>query len=73
VFGLIGAAALMMPATVVVAADYLTIDAAQKSIFPSADTFEPFVFALTAEQRSAIAALAGSQPPHGALRVWKAT
>jgi Na+-translocating ferredoxin:NAD+ oxidoreductase RnfG subunit len=73
VFGLMGAAALMMPATVVVAADYLTIDAAQKSIFPSADSFEPFVFAITAEQRSTIAALAGAQPPHGALRVWKAS
>ncbi len=34
VFGLIGAAALMMPATVVVAADYLTIDAAQKCDLP---------------------------------------
>lgn len=73
VFGLIGAAALMMPATVVVAADYLTIDAAQRAIFPAADSFEPLVLALTTEQRSAIAGLAGSQPPHGALRVWKAT
>ena len=47
VFGLIGAAALMMPSSVVVAADYLTIDAAQKAIFPSADSFEPLVLALT--------------------------
>jgi hypothetical protein len=45
VFGIIGAAALMMPASVVVAADYLTIDAAQKAIFPSADSFEPIVAA----------------------------
>ena len=73
VFGIIGAAALMMPASVVVAADYLTIDAAQKTIFPSADSFEPIVFALTADQKSAVAALAGPQPPHGSLRVWKAT
>jgi Na+-translocating ferredoxin:NAD+ oxidoreductase RnfG subunit len=73
VFGLIGAAALMMPATVVVAADYLTMDAAQKAIFPSADSFEPVVVALDTEQKAAIAALAGPQPPHGSLRIWKAT
>ena len=72
VFGLIGAAALMMPASVVVAADYLTIDAAQKAIFPSADSFEPLVLALSSEQKSAIAALAGPQPRHGSFRVWKA-
>ena len=72
VFGIVGAAALMMPASVVVAADYLTIDAAQKAIFPSADSFEPLVLrAHAAEQKSAIAALAGPQPPHGSLRVWK--
>ncbi len=71
VFGLISAAALMMPTFVVVAADYLSIDAAQKAIFPSADSFDPLVLALTAEQKAAIAALAGPQPPHGTLRVWR--
>jgi len=72
VFGLVGAAMLMMPTSVVVAAEYLTIDAAQRAIFPSADSFEPFVLALTGEQKSAIVGLAGPQPPHGSLRVWKA-
>ena len=71
-FGLISVAALMMPTSVVVAADYLTIDAAQKAIFPSADSFEPLVLALTADQKAAIAALAGPQPRHGSLRVWRA-
>ncbi len=73
VFSIVGAAALMMPATVVVAADYLTIDAAQRAIFPSADSFEPVVLALTAEQKATISALAGPQPHHGTLRIWKAT
>ena len=71
-FGLISVAALMMPTSVVVAADYLTIDAAQKAIFPSADSFEPLVLALTSDQKAAIAALAGPQPRHGSLRVWRA-
>jgi hypothetical protein len=72
VFGLVGAAMLMTPTSVVVAADYLTIDAAQAAIFPSADSFEPYLLALTVEQKSAIAALAGPQPRHGSLRIWRA-
>jgi hypothetical protein len=72
-FGIVGAAVLLMPATVVIAADYLTIDAAQKAIFPSADSFEPVVVAPSAEQKVTIRTLAGPQPPHGMLRIWKAS
>ena len=69
---MVGAAALMLPATVVVAADYLTIDAAQQSVFPDAPTFEPVIIALDPAQQATIAALAGPQPQHGTLRIWRA-
>lgn len=73
-FGIVGAAALwMVPAAVVVAADYLSIDAAQRAIFPEADTFVPALPSLTAAQKQHIAALAGTQPPHGTLQIWRAT
>ena len=42
-FGLVGAAALMLPATIVVAADYLSVDAAQRALFPEAAMFEPVI------------------------------
>jgi len=71
-FGLVGATALMMPAAVVVAADYLTIDVAQKEFFPDAQSFEPVLISLTPDQKAAVARLAGPQPPHGNLRIWSA-
>jgi Na+-translocating ferredoxin:NAD+ oxidoreductase RnfG subunit len=71
-FGVVGAVALMMPSSVVVAADYLTIDVAQREFFPQARSFDPVVMSLTPEQKSAIAKLAGPQPPHGNLRIWSA-
>jgi len=71
-FGIVGAAALCMaPATVVVAADYMSIDAAQRSIFPEADTFVPVLPSLTPAQKEHIAALAGPQPPHGGVQIWR--
>jgi hypothetical protein len=72
-FGLVGAAALMLPATIVVAADYLSIDAAQRTLFPEAARFELVIVSLNPTQQEAIAALAGPQPPHGALKIWRAT
>jgi FMN-binding domain len=71
-FGLVGAAALMAPSAVVVAADYLTIDVAQKEFFPSAQSFEPVLIGLTPDQKAIVARLAGPQPPHGTLRIWGA-
>lgn len=71
-FGIVGVAALMSPASVVVAADYLTIDAAQRALFPDANSFELLIVALTPTERDAVAALAGPQPRHGTLRVWRA-
>ncbi len=68
----IAAAALLLPPSIVVAADYLTIDVAQKEFFPDAQSFEPVLPALTPEQKAAVARLAGPQPRHGRLQIWKA-
>jgi Na+-translocating ferredoxin:NAD+ oxidoreductase RnfG subunit len=70
-FGIVGVA-LMLPPAVVVAAEYLTVDAAQKAVFPQADSFEPVVLSFSAAQKQATAALAGPQPRHGTLRIWSA-
>jgi hypothetical protein len=70
--GLIFAALLPVPA-VVAAADYLSIDAAQKAVYPDADAFQEIVMQLSPEQQTAILARAGVQPPHGVIRVWRAT
>ena len=71
-FGLFSAAALMLPATVVVAAEYLSIDAAQRALFPAADSFVPIVVSLTPQQKQTIVELAGPQPPHGTIQIWSA-
>lgn len=71
VFGSLGAAGLAV-APVVIAADYMTIEQAQKAFFPRADEYQEVAVALTQAQRQAIATLAGPQPPHGHLRIWAA-
>lgn len=63
--------ALIAPAPLVVAADYLSIDAAQRAVFPEAQGFEPVTLRLTALQRQNLAALAGAQPPRGQVRIWR--
>jgi Na+-translocating ferredoxin:NAD+ oxidoreductase RnfG subunit len=70
-FGIVGVA-LLMPTTAVVAAEYLSVDAAQRAVFPDADTFDPVMLALDRAQKTQMVALAGPQPPHGTLRVWRA-
>jgi hypothetical protein len=65
--------ASLMPAAIVVAADYLSLDAAQKAIYPDADAFQEVVVQQTPEQINALLALAGPQPPHGSIRIFKAT
>jgi hypothetical protein len=65
--------AALSPVAVVVAADYLSLDAAQKAVYPDADAFQEVVVKQTPEQINALLALAGPQPPHGTIRIFKAT
>jgi hypothetical protein len=68
------AVAALVPAPIVVAADYMTVDEAQKAVFPDADAFQEIVIAQrTAAQLQALLDLAGPQPPHGTIRIWGAT
>jgi Na+-translocating ferredoxin:NAD+ oxidoreductase RnfG subunit len=60
------------PAQVVIAAEYLSIEQAQQSLFASADRFEEIALALTPAQKDSVAKLAGPQPPHRSLRIWRA-
>jgi hypothetical protein len=63
--------AVWAPAQWVAAAEYLSVEAAQKAIFPEATAFKEVALELTPAQRQAVLALAGAQPPRGALRVWR--
>lgn len=60
------------PVQVVVATEYLSVEGAQKALFPQADTFTEVVLSLSAAQREEVARLAGPQPPHRSLRVFRA-
>src|ERR1700761_789991 len=70
--GLSSLAAMLAPVQMVVAADYLSVEAAQRALFAQADRFDEIVLALSAEQRQAVTGIAGPQPPHRSLRAWKA-
>jgi len=65
--------AALLPVPIVVAADYLSVDAAQKAVYPEADNFEEVVVPQSPEQIQALLARAGPQPSHGMIRIWKAT
>ena len=65
--------AALSPAALVVAADYLSVDAAQKAVYPEADAFQEWVVKQTPEQINALLAQAGPQPPHGTIRIFRAT
>jgi hypothetical protein len=65
-------ALLAPPAQVAVAADYMSVDAAQRAQFPRADRFDEIVLALNPAQKTTVSDLAGPQPPHRSLRAWKA-
>jgi hypothetical protein len=68
------ALAALLPAPIVVAADYLTVDEAQKAVYPDADAFQEIVVAQQSPaQLEAMLAQAGPQPPHGTIRIWRAT
>src|SRR6266478_1025873 len=62
----------LLPVPVVIAADYLSVDAAQKTIFPQADAFQEVLLPQTPDQMQALLARAGPQPPHGMMRIWSA-
>jgi len=62
-----------MPVPIVVAADYLNIEAAQKAVYPEADAFQELVLNQSPDQLQALLARVGPQPPHGTIRIWKAT
>jgi len=60
------------PVQLVVATEYLSVEAAQKALFPQAGAFTEVVLPLSPAQRDEVARLAGPQPPHRSLRVFKA-
>ena len=66
------AALALAPAQPVIAADYLSVEGAQRALFPDADRFEEVVLALSPAQKQTVVGLAGPQPPHRSLRAWKA-
>jgi len=67
-----GASALAIVSPMAIAADYMSIESAQREFFPGAGRYDEVALTLTAAQKQAIDALAGPQPPHGKLRVWRA-
>ncbi len=65
-------AVAVAPVQVVVAADYLSIEQAQRALFPQADRFTELALVLDAAQRERVQSLAGPQPPHRSLRAFRA-
>ena len=63
--------ALIAPAPAVVAAQYLSLAAAQRAVFPEAVGFEPVALQLTPAQRQELMTRAGPQPPRGRLAAWR--
>src|SRR5215468_755714 len=70
--GALGALIGVVPAQVVIATEYLSVEAAQKALFPQADRFSEIVLSLSPAQHERVAALAGPQPPHRSLRAFRA-
>jgi len=70
--GALGALGAAVPIHVAVATEYLSVEGAQKALFPQADRFTEMVLALSPAQRERVIALAGPQPPHRSLRAWRA-
>jgi hypothetical protein len=69
---LTGAVAALAPVPIVVAADYMSVETAQRELFSQADHFDEIVLGLNAAQKQVVTTLAGPQPPHRSLRCWKA-
>jgi hypothetical protein len=72
--GWLGALAALAaaPTQIVIAADYLSVEEAQRALFPAADHFAEVVLALSPAQHAEVATRAGEQPPHRSLRAFKA-
>ena len=70
--GALGALAAAAPVPIVVATEYLSVEAAQRALFPQADRFNEVVLSLSPAQRERVVALAGPQPPHRSLRAFRA-
>src|SRR4051812_8823789 len=68
----LSAVVAILPASPAAAASYLSVEAAQRTLFPAADTFVPLSLAPSTAQLAAVAQAAGPQAGHGALRVWAA-
>lgn len=64
-------AAASVPA-VAYATQYLTVDQAQRQLFPAAERFEAVPLRVSSEQRARIAAESGVQPDADEPRVWRA-
>jgi Na+-translocating ferredoxin:NAD+ oxidoreductase RnfG subunit len=64
--------AAALPAQLTVAATYLTTEAAQRSLFPEAQSFDGLKLAPTANEQQMILKAAGPQAAHGALHAWTA-
>lgn len=54
------------------AVQYLSLEQAQKALFPGADAFEPAAFNLSPEQRRAIEAASGVKVRVNQVRAWRA-
>ena len=65
--------AALLPVPIVVAADYMSMEAAQKAIYPQADSFQEIVVTQNPAQLQALLARAGEQPAHGVIRIWSAS
>lgn len=65
--------ATLLPVPVVIAADYLSVAEAQKAVYPQADAFDELIVTQTPTQQQAMLSRAGPQPPHGVIRIWRAT
>jgi hypothetical protein len=60
------------PVPIVVAADYMSVEEAQRTLFAQADQFVELALALSPAQHAQVVALAGAQPPHRSLRAFRA-
>lgn len=68
----LAAAVAVLPAAPAAAANYLSVDGAQRALFPQADEFAPLALNPTPAQLAAIANAAGPQAGHGELHAWAA-
>jgi Na+-translocating ferredoxin:NAD+ oxidoreductase RnfG subunit len=63
-------AIVAVPASLAIASSYLTVEAAQRALFPQAQEFTALTLAPTPAQLSLVAQAAGPQASHGELRAW---